>query len=113
MHVEEEDEQDAVELLLKCLYKAELRKEDRRNIGLILQVYRLADKYEIPAACMEPILAALSAVEAKDIDLNLLSVVYSLPPGLREHPDLKNLVAACRQTLVFASGVWRPFRDRG
>ena len=65
-----------------------------------LQVYRLSSKYQPPAACMEPILAALSAVEATDIDLALLSDVYSLPAGLLESPSLEKVAAACKQKLL-------------
>ena len=73
---------------------------DRRLLSLYLQVYRLADKYEVPAACMEPILAALSEGEANGIDLALLSAVYSLPAGLLESPPLENIVGACKLKLV-------------
>ena len=56
-HVEE-CELEAVELLLKCLYRAELSQEARSDGVLLLRVYRLKDKYK-SAACMEPVLAAL------------------------------------------------------
>ena len=49
---------------------------------------------------MEPILTALSAIEAKEIDLALLSHVYSLPAGLLESPPLQKIAATCKQKLV-------------
>ena len=49
---------------------------------------------------MEPILAALSVIEAKDIDLTLLSYAYSLPAGLLESPPLEKIAAACKHKLV-------------
>ena len=127
-HVEE-CELEAVEVLLKCMYKAELSNETRGKIRLMLQVrprfqahatntletwmveasilypvplqvYRLADKYEVPNACTEPVFAALSAVEAKDIDLALLSDAYRLPDGLRERPPLQKVTMACKQKLL-------------
>ena len=99
MHVKE-GELEAVELLLKCLYKVELPEVTRGNGQLLLQVYCLEDKYKIPAACMEPVLAALSTFQAKDIDLTLLSHVYSLPDQLLDAPSLQKLATACKQKLV-------------
>ena len=99
IHVEE-CELDAVELLLKCLYKVELTEEVRGNGQLLLQVYCLEDKYKIPAACMEPVFAALSALQATDIDLALLSHVYSLPDQLLNAQSLQKLAAACKQKLL-------------
>ena len=96
----EECELEAVELLLKCLYKVELTEEARGNGQLLLRVYCLEDKYKIPAACMEPTLAALSALQAKSIDLALLSQVYSLPTQLSEAPSLQRLAAVCKQKLL-------------
>ena len=99
-HVEE-GELDAVELMLKCLYKVELPQEAQGNGHLLLQVYRMADKYKVPAPCMETISAALSAVEAKDIDLLLLLKVYHLPPGLMDSLPLQKLITmSCKQKLV-------------
>ena len=50
---------------------------------------------------MDPILAALeSAVGAKDIDLALLSDVFSLPAGLLESPPLEEVDASCKQKLL-------------
>ena len=60
----------------------------------------MADQYLPPAVCMEPILAALSAVEARGVDLALLSDVYSLPAGLLESPPLEKIAAACKLKLV-------------
>ena len=98
-HVEE-CELEALELLLKCLYKAEVPKEAWSNIRLLLQMFRLADKYEVPAACLQLVLSALAAIETKGIDLPLMSEVYSLPLGLLEVPLLQNIVAACKRRLV-------------
>ncbi len=72
LHVED-SELEAVELLLKCLYKAGLPEEAHGDGGLLLQVYILADKYAVPAQCMEPIIAALSALEHQ-VDLGLLGL---------------------------------------
>ena len=99
LHVEE-CELEAVELLLKCLYKVELTEEARGNGQLLLEMYCLEDKYKIPAACMEPILAALSAFQAKDVDVTLLSHMYSLPAQLTEASSLEKIAAACEQKLV-------------
>ena len=99
VHVEE-CELEAVELLLNCLYKAELIKEAWFNGRLLLQMYRLADKYEVPAPCLHSILYALSVVRMEDIDLPLLSDVYSLPVGLLELPPLQKMIAACARKLV-------------
>ena len=49
---------------------------------------------------MKPISAALSAFEARGIDLALLSHVYSLPAGLLESPPLEKFAAACKKKLV-------------
>ena len=95
-----ECELEAVELLLKCLYKVELSEEARGNGQLLLQVYCLEDEYKIPAACMEPVLAALSALQAKNIGVTLLSQVYSLPAQLSVAPLLQRLATACKQKLV-------------
>ena len=103
LHVEECD-LEAVELLLKCLYKVELSEEARGNGQLLLQVYCLEDKYKIPAACMEPVLAALSAFQAKDIDLALLLHVYSLPDQLLEAASLLEIAAVCKQKLLLLFG---------
>ena len=89
-------ELEVFELLLKCLYKVELPEEARGHGQLLLRVYRLEDAYKIPAACMEPVLAALSAIQVKDIDIALLSHVYSLPEAV----SLQKIAAASRQRLV-------------
>ena len=90
-----------MELLLKCLYRTELSQEARSDGVLLLRVYRLEDMYKIPAACMEPISAALSAFQAaKDINLALLSHVYGLPAQLLEAPPLQKIAAACKLKLV-------------
>ena len=98
-HVEECD-MEAAELLLKCLYKAELPQEAQSNGQLLLQVYRLEDKYGVPAACMELVLAALAAFQANDIDLALLLHFYSLPAQLSEALAVQKVNAACKQRLV-------------
>ena len=65
-----------------------------------MQVYCLADRYEVPGSCMEPIVAALSALKAEDVDLALLSEAYSMLAGLQEAPPLANLMAACQESLL-------------
>ena len=98
-HVEE-CELEAIELLLKCLYKVELTEEAQGNGQLLLQVYRLADKYLVPDLYLQSTLAALAAFEAKDIDLPLLSEVYNLPTRLLEVPCLHDMIAACAGRLM-------------
>ena len=98
-HVDE-GELDAVELLLKCMYKAGLPEEAHGNIRLLLQIYRMADKYEVPAACMEPIIAALSELKAEDLDVLVLKDVYSMPEGHLNAPSLAPLLATCQLRLL-------------
>ena len=102
-HVEE-GELDAVELLLKCMYKVGIPEEAHGNVRLLLQVYRLADKYEPPAGCMEPIIAALSAIKAKDMDIPVITHVYSMLEGRFDAPSLAPLFASCQLRLVALFG---------
>ena len=67
-------------------------------------MYRLAESYLPPAACLKPILTALSAFKSRDIDLDLLTHVYSLPAGLLERPSLGEITAACRHELMVRFG---------
>ena len=69
-----------------------------------MQVYCLADRYEVPGACVEPILAALSALKAEDIDLAMLSEAYCMLAELREAPPLANLMSACQESLLALFG---------
>ena len=88
-------------MLWSCCSSAcipDLTQEARGDGVLLLRVYRLEDKYKIPAACMEPILAAFQV--AKDINLTLLSHVYGLPAQLLDAPPLQNIPAACKLKLV-------------
>ena len=96
----EDCELEAFELLLICLYKEELPEEARVNFGLMLQVYRLADKYGVPAPCLRLILSAVTAFEARDVDLPLMCAAYSLPAGLLDVPPLHNIIAACKRRLA-------------
>ena len=101
LHVDHEDELEAFELLLKCMYKAGLPQEaDRGQSRLLLQTYCLADRFEVPGSCMEPIAAALSALKAEDIDFAMLSEAYSMLAGLQEAPPLANLMVACHESLL-------------
>ena len=98
-HVEE-GELDAVELLLKCMYKAGVPEEAHGDIQLLLHVYRLADKYGVTAGCMEPIIDALSALTAENMDVPILTDVYSMLEGRFDAPSLAPLLASCQLRLV-------------
>ena len=103
-HVEE-GELEAVELLLKSLYSPGVPKEAQENGRLLLQMYRLADKYDLPAVFLEPVVSALSAFKSGDIDLSLLSEFYSLPAGLLEASSLRPFIKSCQGKLVEFFGV--------
>ena len=99
-HVEE-GELEAVVISLKCLYRAGLPEATLLgDARLLLQVYRMADKYKVPAPCIEPIVAALSALPAEALDLAMLRDVFRMLPGLLEAPPLGPLMRACRDRLV-------------
>ena len=91
----------AAEIALKCLYGGGLSEETLQgDARLLLQVYRMADKYKVPAPCMEPIVAALSALPAEALDLATLSDAFCLPLGLLEALPLRPLMQACLQRLL-------------
>ena len=99
-HVEE-GELEAVVISLKCLYRAGLPEATLLgDARLLLQVYRMADKYKVPAPCMEPIVAALTALPAEALDFAMLRDVYSMLPGLQEAQPLRPIMLACRARLV-------------
>ena len=105
LHVDHEDEFEPFEIMLKSMYKAGLPEEAQMGQSrLLLQTYCLAHRFQLPGACMEPVLAALSAVKAEGVDLVLLSEAYSMLAGLQEAPSLASLMAACQQRLLALFG---------
>ena len=69
-----------------------------------MQVYCLADKYEVPASCMAPVVAALTDFKAEELDAAMLSEVYCLPEGLLQAPPLQKLAGSCQARLVTLFG---------
>ena len=159
LHVDHEDELEAFEIMLKCMYKAGLPGDAHRDIRLLLrvrrgaslpyrtgpagrevanctggfveqhcgsmrcvrgrglashyhqlrdccsmQVYCLADKFEVPAPCMAPIVAALTDFKTEELDVTMLSEVYCLPEGLFLAPPLQKLAGSCQARLVTLFG---------
>ncbi len=95
-HVEKGD-LEAAEMVLLCLYKTgELPQQAHGRVELLLKMHRLADKYELPSRCMESILGGLSALTREQVDVDLLSAVYALPPALLGSEALEPLLATCQ-----------------
>ena len=63
---------DAAELAVKCMYNGAAAAKAAGNAMLLLHAYQLAERFDIPAACMDKIAAALSALRAESLTLDVL-----------------------------------------
>ena len=91
----------AAEIALKCLYGGGLPGSMLLfEARLLLQAYCMADKFKVPAPCMEPIVAALSALPTEALDLAMLSETFCMPRELLQAVPLRPLLRACVERLV-------------
>jgi hypothetical protein len=98
VHVEE-DELYAAELVLRCLYRAGLPPEAHGNGKLLLRMYRLANIFDIQF-CMALVAEALLALKPEQLDLGMLSAIYSPLSTIADAETLQPLMAACQKKLV-------------
>ena len=74
-----EGQLDAAELAIKCMYVGAVPAEAAGNAVLLLHAYQLSDRFQIPASCMDKIAAALSALRAETLTLDILQASAVLP----------------------------------
>ena len=67
-----EGQLEAAELAIKCMYVREVPAKEAGNAMLLLHAYLLAERFDIPAACMDKIAAALSALRPEALTLDIL-----------------------------------------
>ena len=101
-----EGQLDAAELAIKCMYVRAVPAEAAGNAMLLLHAYQLADRFQIPAACMDKIAAALSALRPETLTLDILQASTVLPEQTGKVPTVLCCTPTGRLT-VLATG--RPF----
>eukprot|EP00798_Chlamydomonas_sp_ICE-L_P028532 gene28531-biopygen32457 len=113
----EQEELLACEVLLRLIYSDDLAEEvtsalsSEQGAGvnrmtLLVQVYRLADRFEV---CIEQCEQAISALTSADCDaVNYVFSLKRVAPGLVEHATIKALMEKCMYHLVQRFGVvWK------
>ena len=77
-----EGQLDAAELAIKCMYDGAAPAEAAGNAMLLLHAYLLAERFDIPAACMDTIAAVLSALRPETLTMDVLQASGELQiPG--------------------------------
>jgi hypothetical protein len=95
----EEDELEAAEMVLRCLYQTGLPRQAYGKAKLLLQMYRLADRYQLPAWSLNSIGTALAALKPEQPDVASLLELYRLPAGLIEAKLLLPVLTTSQQAL--------------
>jgi hypothetical protein len=96
----EENELKAVELVFRCLYMGELPAQAHDAGQLLITMYQLSDKYQLPMRCMKLIAEALSRLRPHHMGMGMLLDVYNLPGCVLESTILKPLMQLCKEALV-------------
>ena len=90
-HVEE-DQMEAAELAIKCIYCMGMVPDQLAGNGMLLmKTLVLADRFLVPKACIDKLSEALSALKPESLDTELMHALYSLPQMLLQSEELSIL----------------------
>ena len=99
-----EGQLDAAVLAIECMYKSAAPARETGNDMLLLHAYHLADRFQIPATCMETIAMALVAgdfqVDNAVDHMGMLQSILTLPDIFGPSDAMMQLRAACSGQLT-------------
>ena len=99
-----EGQLDAAQLAIECMYNSAAPARETGNAMLLLHAYHLADRFQIPTACMETIAMALVAgvfqVDNAVEHMGVLQSILTLPDIFGPSDSMMQLRAACSGQLT-------------